>query len=136
MDDYSFLPYIFGSAQLLHSSDPAFTLPSCILASPNSGKAKSLPETNMYFMNINRINRVKTGPFHEHSSQLYNIAMGVKGWKKVHSGLMKMYEAEVLGKRVVVQHIQMGGLLDWNTEEGALRFRSCEVQSTSPQITT
>jgi serine/threonine-protein phosphatase 2A activator len=28
-----------------------------------------------------------------------------------------MYEAEVLGKRVVVQHIPLGGLLEWDLEE-------------------
>jgi len=83
-----------------------------------------------------RIHQVKRGPFHEHSSQLYAIATGVATWRKVNSGLFKMYEvrhthktsvtgsesqwifcyhqAEVLGKRVVVQHLPLGGLLEWN----------------------
>lgn len=39
-----------------------------------------------------RIHEVKRGPFHEHSSQLYSIATGVATWKKVNSGLFKMYE--------------------------------------------
>jgi len=59
---------------------------------------------------------MKQGPFHEHSSQLYSIAVGVRTWTKVNSGLFKMYEAEVLGKRVVVQHIPLGGLLSWGDE--------------------
>jgi hypothetical protein len=41
---------------------------------------------------INRIQTFKTGPFAEHSAQLYNIAMGVPLWSKVHSGLVKMYQ--------------------------------------------
>ena len=52
----------------------------------------SLPPTNLYFMSIMRIREVKSGPFHEHSSQLYAIATGVQHWSKVHSGLFKMYE--------------------------------------------
>jgi len=38
--------------------------------------------------------KVKTGPFAEHSNQLYNIS-GVPSWSKVNSGLIKMYKAEV-----------------------------------------
>ncbi len=51
-----------------------------------------LPPTNLYFMSIMRILEVKSGPFHEHSSQLYSIATGVQHWSKVHTGLFKMYE--------------------------------------------
>lgn len=32
----------------------------------------------------------------------------------MNEGLMKMYEAEVLGKRVVVQHLPLGGLVRWD----------------------
>ncbi|CAL1715873.1 unnamed protein product [Somion occarium] len=103
LDDYSFLSYIFGSAQLRESDISVTT----ILRRP-------LPPTNLYFLSISRIHEVKTGPFHEHSSQLYNIATGVPRWAKVNSGLFKMYEAEVLGKRVVVQHIPLGGLMEWD----------------------
>jgi len=63
-------------------------------------------------MQIMRIHESKHGPFHEHSSQLHSIALGVPNWGKVNSGLFKMYQAEVLGKRVVVQHIPLGGLME------------------------
>jgi serine/threonine-protein phosphatase 2A activator len=88
-----------------------------------------------------RIHDVKHGPFHEHSSQLHSIAAGVPNWGKVNSGLFKMFEvcdvfgsplrivseillfflfqAEVLGKRVVVQHIPLGGLLEWESGDSA-----------------
>ncbi|KAF4579879.1 Serine/threonine-protein phosphatase 2A activator 1 [Pleurotus pulmonarius] len=46
--------------------------------------------------------------------ELYAIATGVPNWRKVNSGLFKMYEAEVLAKRVVVQHIPLGGILEWD----------------------
>lgn len=58
----------------------------------NAVLQKDLPPTNLYFMMIMRIRQVKSGPFHEHSSQLHSIAVGVPNWKKVNSGLFKMYE--------------------------------------------
>ncbi|TFK24812.1 serine/threonine-protein phosphatase 2A activator 1 [Coprinopsis marcescibilis] len=109
LDDSHFLPYVFGSAQLRDQS----AIPvSMVLQKP-------LPDTNMYFLSISRIHEVKHGPFHEHSSSLHSIAVGVPNWGKVHSGLLKMYEAEVLGKRVVVQHIPLGGLLQWEANDEA-----------------
>ncbi|KAI0706455.1 Phosphotyrosyl phosphatase activator [Earliella scabrosa] len=107
LDDYTFLSYIFGSAQLRDQRD----IPVAAVLQP------PLPPTNLYFMSIMRIHEVKSGPFHEHSSQLYSIATGVQYWTKVHTGLFKMYEAEVLGKRVVVQHIPLGGLLEWDAPQ-------------------
>ncbi|KAI0806075.1 hypothetical protein BC629DRAFT_1282689 [Irpex lacteus] len=104
LDDYSFLGYIFGSAQLRGQTE----IPVSAIIHP------PLPPTNLYFLSISRILEVKQGPFFEHSSQLYSIATGVQHWSKVNSGLFKMYDAEVLGKRVVVQHIPLGGLLAWD----------------------
>jgi len=46
--------------------------------------------------------KVKTGPFAEHSNQLYNIS-GVPAWSKVNSGLIKMYKAEVKMLPVLVR---------------------------------
>jgi len=104
LDDSHFLGYIFGSGQLRDQSEVAVSATLHPL----------LPPTNLYFLSIMRIREVKHGPFHEHSSQLYSIATGVATWKKVNSGLFKMYEAEVLGKRVVVQHLPLGGILEWS----------------------
>lgn len=101
LDDYSFLGYVFGSAQLREQAE--FPV-SAILRLP-------LPQDNLYCICITRVHQVKHGPFHEHSSQLYAIATGVPNWTKVNSGLLKMYEGEVLSKRVVVQHLPLGGLL-------------------------
>jgi len=109
LDDYSFLGYIFGSGQL---RDQKSTPVSVVLE-------RSLPSTNIYFISIMRIHQVKSGPFHEHSSQLYSIATSVPNWAKVNSGLFKMYEAEVLGKRVVVQHVPLGGLLEWGVVDSS-----------------
>jgi serine/threonine-protein phosphatase 2A activator len=62
----------------------------------------SLPPTNLYFIMINRIRQVKYGPFHEHSSQLYSIATNVPNWKKVNTGLFKMYEVSAHKSSVII----------------------------------
>lgn len=38
--------------------------------------------------------QMKTGPFAEHSNQLWNIS-AVPSWSKVNQGLIRMYKAEV-----------------------------------------
>jgi len=96
------------------------TFPSVVLglvqpsASDSEKRAAKALAPNLYTLSLKRILELKTGPFHEHSSQLYSIASGVPKWEKVLSGLGKMYEAEVLGKRVVVQHLPLGGLIPWD----------------------
>jgi serine/threonine-protein phosphatase 2A activator len=47
----------------------------------------------MFLTCINYINSVKTGPFAEHSNQLWSIS-GVSSWTKINGGLIKMYKAE------------------------------------------
>lgn len=64
----------------------------------------------MFFGCIKFILQVKSGPFGEHSNQLWNIS-GVATWSKVNSGLIKMYKAEVLAKYPVMQHVLFGSLL-------------------------
>jgi len=108
LDDYHFLSYVWGSAQI---REDVSLKPTSILYPP-------LPPTNLYNLSIMRIHALKRGPFHEHSPQLYSIAVGVQGWRKVNSGMLKMYEAEVLAKRVVVQHIPLGGLISWDVADG------------------
>lgn len=38
--------------------------------------------------------QMKTGPFAEHSNQLWNIS-AVPSWSKVNQGMIRMYKAEV-----------------------------------------
>ena len=91
LDDHSFLPYIFGSAQYgpaIRKTDPTPTEGSRSDA-PNPGdvvKANIVAKErgkNLYFGAIGFIYDVKKGPFWEHSPQLYDIS-GVKaGWGKI-----------------------------------------------------
>lgn len=127
LDDNSFLPYIFGSAQL----SPAITdkeetpiqgsLPDA--PEPSSVSKANLVEKdkthNMYFSAVAFIFDVKKGPFWEHSPMLFDIS-GIKdGWGKINKGMIKMYNAEVLSKFPVVQHFPFGSLFRWEKDPNA-----------------
>jgi len=136
LDDHSFAPYIFGSAQL----GPPITSPTA--PTPLQGSLDSAPEpdsitsrptvaqhksSNMYYSAIQFIFDVKKGPFWEHSPILFNIS-GIKdGWGKINKGMLKMYDAEVLGKFPVVQHFPFGKFFKWERDPEA-------ATSTGPSV--
>lgn len=91
LDDHSFMPYIFGSAQLARpiNEDEAMPLEGSVERAPRPGDVvkadavERLREVNMYFSAVGFINDVKKGPFWEHSPILYDIS-GIKdGWGKI-----------------------------------------------------
>ncbi len=110
LDDHQFVPFIWGAAQLTKN---ARVKPKSI---PDYDMASMLGKENLLFGCIGHINKVKTGPFAEHSNQLWNIS-AVQGWEKVCRGLVKMYRAEVLAKFPVVQHVYFGTLFKLEKSE-------------------
>lgn len=127
LDDNSFLPYIFGSAQLapaIHETDPApieGSLPAAPDASSvvNRSSVQRERTKNLYFSAIGFIFDVKRGPFGEHSPMLYDISGITAGWGKINKGMIKMYNAEVLSKFPVVQHFPFGSLFRWEKDPDA-----------------
>lgn len=124
LDDNSFLPYVFGSAQVsppIEETDETPTEGSLPNAPEPSSVAKQNlvdkeKDTNMYFSAIAFIYDVKKGPFWEHSPMLFDIS-GIKdGWGKINKGMIKMYNAEVLSKFPVVQHFPFGSLFRWEKD--------------------
>ncbi|KAG9300629.1 hypothetical protein G9A89_005229 [Geosiphon pyriformis] len=106
LDDYQFLSYYWGSAQL---RDQRRINPKSILS---EDMVNTYAEEYMYFSSIKYINEVKKGPFHEHSPILYDIS-SVINWTKINSGLLKMYVDEALKKFPVVQHFVFGSFLPY-----------------------
>ncbi|KAK9510710.1 hypothetical protein O3M35_005445 [Rhynocoris fuscipes] len=101
LDDFQFIPFIWGSAQLIghpHLEPSRFMLPDYI---------SKYADEYMFMACIKYIIEVKTGPFAEHSNQLWNIS-AVPSWDKVNKGLLKMYKGEVLSKFPVIQHVFFG----------------------------
>ncbi|KRZ10465.1 Serine/threonine-protein phosphatase 2A activator [Trichinella zimbabwensis] len=104
LDDYQFCPFLFGSSQLIGNPD---FLPRS-LCEPDIIRRYS---DDYMFMNcILHITNVKAGPFAEHSNGLYSLCT-VPNWRNINSGLLRMYEEEVLKKFPVAQHFMFGILL-------------------------
>jgi serine/threonine-protein phosphatase 2A activator len=111
LDDHQFLPYLFGSAQLLGGGTD---ITPADIGNPDT--AHQLAPDHLFFAAVENIFKVKTGPFFEHSRYLYDMS-GVAEWKKINSGLAKMFEAEVLFKFPVIQHFLFGSLLEIDLPE-------------------
>ncbi|KAL2814487.1 Phosphotyrosyl phosphate activator protein-domain-containing protein [Aspergillus granulosus] len=128
LDDHSFIPYIFGAAQLapaISDSDPVPEEGSLPDAPAPGGVAKANVvererRGNLYFSAIGFIYDVKRGPFWEHSPMLYDISGIQAGWAKINKGMIKMYNAEVLSKFPVVQHFRFGSLFSWDRDPNAV----------------
>ncbi|RDW93776.1 serine/threonine-protein phosphatase 2A activator [Aspergillus mulundensis] len=127
LDDHSFIPYIFGSAQLAPAISESDRIPeegSLPNAPAPGGVAKANivereRRDNLYFSAIGFIYDVKRGPFWEHSPMLYDISGIQAGWAKINKGMIKMYNAEVLSKFPVVQHFPFGSLFSWERDPNA-----------------
>lgn len=145
LDDHFHLAYILGSSQW--SSDPKTPITPRDIT--NKELTHDYAETNLYCQAIDFIYRVKSGPFSEHSSMLYDIATTVRTWSKVQSGLIKMYSVEVLNKFPVVQHFWFGtGFYPWkdfktgkelpvyeNSPEAEIEGESSSKDSLTPTLT-
>ncbi|XP_040860533.1 serine/threonine-protein phosphatase 2A activator isoform X4 [Ochotona curzoniae] len=104
LDDFQFLPFIWGSSQLI---DHPFLEPRHFV---DEKAVNENHEDYMFLECILFITQMKTGPFAEHSNQLWNIS-AVPSWSKVNQGLIRMYKAECLEKFPVIQHFKFGSLL-------------------------
>ncbi|PRQ55199.1 putative peptidylprolyl isomerase [Rosa chinensis] len=106
LDDYHFLPFIFGSSQLI---DHKHMKPKSI---HNDDILENFSNEYMYLSGIAFVKKVKKGPFSEHSPLLDDIS-GVPNWNKVNKGMLKMYKVEVLEKVPIMQHFLFGWLINW-----------------------
>ncbi|XP_076955061.1 uncharacterized protein LOC143629765 [Bidens hawaiensis] len=106
LDDYHFLPFIFGASQLV---DHKYMKPKSI---HNEDILENFANEYLYLQCIAFVKKVKKGPFAEHSPMLDDIS-GVPNWKKVNSGLLKMYKVEVMEKVPIMQHFLFGSIIKW-----------------------
>jgi serine/threonine-protein phosphatase 2A activator len=106
LDDYQFLPFVWGSAQLVNHP---YIRPKSI---HSADVLEAHAHEYTYLGCVAFVKRVKRGPLHETSPMLDDVS-GVPTWAKVNSGMLRMYQAEVLGKLPVMQHFLTGSLLSF-----------------------
>ncbi len=105
LDDYHFLPFLFGAAQL---KDHDYILPKSI----HDEKVLTMESDKyMYLDCIKFIKEVKKGGLFAESSPTLNDISNVPTWSKIATGMIKMYQAEVLGKHPVIKHLRFGSVL-------------------------
>lgn len=109
LDDYHCLPFYFGACQL--AADGEEYTPKSI---HDDNVLRREGDRLLYFGCIRYIKTLKKGvPFFESSPMLNDISQ-LPTWQKVYSGLLLLYEGEVLKKRQVVQHFVFGNIFSAN----------------------
>ena len=130
LDDYHCLLFLWGSAQLSRQSQ---IKPSNIHDLSN---LKEYSSTYIYLEGIDFIRRIKHGaPFAETSPMLNEISH-VSDWAKICSGLMKLFEGEVMNKFPVIQHLLFGQVIKatWKQSTPSLSPSSSTAESWVNQL--
>ncbi|ALC39244.1 Ptpa [Drosophila busckii] len=125
LDDFQFVPFIWGSAQLAVKSpfDPAKFVDEQVI--------NDFKEHYMFISCIDYICKVKTGHFGEHSNQLWSIS-AVPSWVKINTGLVKMYQKEILAKFPVIQHVYFGELMSFEPVAPGTALSNARLGNVAP----
>jgi serine/threonine-protein phosphatase 2A activator len=134
LDDFHHLPFILGAAQFSPSGSwkkENLNAPSSLSSSaliptapepaeiPSKRSCEEIAPRNFFFRAVLNIHKTKSGMFGEHSRVLHSVS-GLASWPRVLTGMIKMFEGEVLAKFLIVQHLLFGRTFKWEENNNTM----------------